>query len=66
MKIKYNKIIEMEAFVCEMCGEKLKQNGDGTFLQQRTGGDYTYTLHTFCLIDFLNKTFTHPDTNVKK
>jgi len=55
MKIKVIQTIEVEKFICEMCGETLKQNGDGTFLQGRTGGDYTYTLHTACLLEFLNK-----------
>ena len=58
MRIKIKQIIECEIFQCEMCGELLKQDGDGQFLQKRGDGDYTYTLHTSCLIDFLNKTLT--------
>ena len=54
MKIKVIQTIEVEKFICEICGETLKQNGDGTLLQARAGGDYTYTLHTACLIDFLH------------
>lgn len=58
MKIKFIETIEREKFICEMCGEPLKQNGDGTFLQKRSDEDYTYTLHTACLVEFLNKTLT--------
>ena len=58
MKIETTRIITVEKFVCEMCGEFLKQDGDGTLLQRREGGDYTYTLHTACLLEFLNKHLT--------
>ena len=66
MKILTIQTIEVERFICEICGEQLKQNGDGVFLQKRSNEDYTYTLHTLCLIDFLNKFLVKDIKSIKK
>ena len=43
MKIKVIQTIEVEKFICEMCGETLKQNGDGILLQGRAEELYQQT-----------------------
>ena len=55
MKIKENKVIQVEKFICEICATVLLQNGDGTFLSEKGNPEYKYTVHTICLMDFLDK-----------
>lgn len=59
MKVIENRIIKVDGYLCDICGQRLLQNGDGELIKEKgVDGDYKYTLHTKCLIEWLDKLLT--------
>lgn len=51
------KQIELEEYLCDICNEKIVQDGKNISLIGTPLGTYQFHLHTTCLVEHLKKTF---------
>lgn len=56
MKVKIPQKCVIEKFVCDLCGEYLLQNGDGTYIGRDKENELKYHIHTTCLVELVDKT----------